>query len=167
MPRNCLCAYPRSSHTWETPQSRSRQYAAVAESPFAAVRGPCGFRITGEQRIEKKPVANAHSESSLCHDCTQLNYRAIRLRGGRRNRPRFDLAQNLAQHRCQFFAAHLALAELHAHVEGIVLGAVVEQERLRTRRRLGLFLPRATRFIARQSSLRDALPSPSSSFQSA
>jgi hypothetical protein len=48
------------------------------------------------------------------------------LRRGGRNRPGLDFAQNFAQHGSQLFAAHLALAELHAHMKRIILGAIVE-----------------------------------------
>ena len=48
------------------------------------------------------------------------------LRRGGRNRSGLDFAQNFAQHGSQLLAAHLALAELHAHMKRIILGAIVE-----------------------------------------
>src|SRR5271155_4568854 len=87
----------------------------------------------------------------------KIAYATTALRRGRRNRPGLDLAQNLPQHRSQLLAAHLALAELHAHVKRIVLRAIIKQKRLRTRRRSSLFLTRATRFVARQTALRNTM----------
>ena len=46
---------------------------------------------------------------------------------------------------------------MHAHVEGIVLGAIVEEEGLGTRSGLGFFLAGAARFIACEAALGDAL----------
>ena len=49
------------------------------------------------------------------------------------------------------------LRKLQAHVERIVLGAIVEEEGLGPRRGLGFFLARAASFIARETAMGDAL----------
>src|ERR1700683_5310685 len=47
------------------PRSRNQQYAAAAESPFAALRGPCGIRITGKQRRTKQLTSTLRLEGPL------------------------------------------------------------------------------------------------------
>src|SRR5277367_5743039 len=80
-----------------------------------------------------------------------------RSRRGRRDGAGLDFAQDFAQDGGEFFAADLALAEMHAHVEGIVLGAIVEEEGLGPWSGLGFFLTRAASFIAGETALGDAL----------
>src|SRR5579863_9158613 len=66
-----------------------------------------------------------------------------------------DFAQNGAKGRGEFFAADVAFAELDAHLKRLVVGLVVEDVGLRTRRDAGFFLAGAARFVARHAALDD------------
>src|ERR1700733_4565596 len=113
---------------------------AMATSPFR-------ITIINRRRVhvseQKNECLAAAGQVGLCRARDTITGQQVLRRGGR-NRAGLDFAQNFAQHGSQLFAAHLALAELHAHMKRLILGAIVEQKRLRTPRGFSLFLPRTT-----------------------
>src|SRR5580692_1983964 len=97
------------------PRSRSRQHAAAAEWPFAAVRGPCGSRIAGKQRrtkqltptvrlgaLHQNPTHTRRHDDGAAHDRrtkqsprlrpTTRGYPCTRLDITRRAYPRHDIS---------------------------------------------------------------------------
>ena len=74
--------------------------------------------------------------------------RESRLGGGGADGAGFEFAKQLAERGGELFVADLALAELQAEAKRAVAGLIAENEGLRPRRGLGLFLAGAARFIA-------------------
>src|SRR6516165_658317 len=68
---------------------------------------------------------------------------------------RFNLSQNRTEGGRKLFVADVALAELQPHVEGAILGLIIEHEGLRPRSSLSIVLAGFPSLITHKSALED------------
>src|SRR5277367_271889 len=115
--------------------------------------------------IGRSPAATSRSRTCICcvenSSIPERSLRRIYNSGGGRIgvdvcRGAFQLRQNIPQRGNQLIARNVALLELNAELESIVLRFKIENERLRTLRSSLLFTAFAARFVAGQATLKDA-----------